>query len=417
MKKLCILALLLCAFAFAQDQNKTIELIMDASGSMNAKLPEGISRIDAARSAVEKLVGSLPGSTQLAFRVYGHQSPKEKHDCNDIQLVVPFGALNSVQTKIVSSAKEVKAQGYTPITKAITQAAGDFSESVSGEKTIVLVSDGKETCEGDPCAAARALKKAGATLVIHTIGFGVDDAARFQLRCIADATGGTYSDAESAADLTKVLGMAAVAPMKKVEQEKQGGGFLEVQKADLLGHTVTDAVSGKEVASISAVNGRVNLPAGIYNVTFGAHVWKSVEVKAGKTTVLQPGVIGVDHASISGHTVRDSETGEEEGQVSSIKSRLTVLPGIYDVSFGSLVWPNVRVNAGADTILKPGVLKVSGASFGGHTVRTADGKEAGSVSSLGASIPLPPGSYTVEIKGKQLPFTLVEGQEAVLENK
>src|ERR1044071_360244 len=80
---------------------RTIELILDASGSMNAKLPEGVTRIEAARQAVEKLAGSLPPGTRLALRVYGHQSPKEKHDCNDIQLVVPFGDLSAIQSQVV----------------------------------------------------------------------------------------------------------------------------------------------------------------------------------------------------------------------------------------------------------------------------------------------------------------------------
>jgi hypothetical protein len=127
MKTIAICFVILCAtYVGAQQQNvKTIELILDASGSMNARLPEGMTRIDAAWNAVEKLVRNLPSSTQLAFRVYGHQSPREKHDCNDIQLLVGFGNLSSVQSQIISSSQKVKAQGYTPITKAITQAAGD----------------------------------------------------------------------------------------------------------------------------------------------------------------------------------------------------------------------------------------------------------------------------------------------------
>ncbi len=77
--------------AIAENQAKVIELILDASGSMNAKLPDGGTRIEAARQAVSKIVTSLPADTQLSFRVYGHQSPREKHDCNDTQLVIPFG--------------------------------------------------------------------------------------------------------------------------------------------------------------------------------------------------------------------------------------------------------------------------------------------------------------------------------------
>ena len=80
-----------------------------------------------------------------------------------------------------------------------------------GARTIVLVSDGKETCAGDPCAAARALAAADARLVIHTIGFNVDAAARFELQCIARVARGTYSDATGAGDLGARLGEVAAA--------------------------------------------------------------------------------------------------------------------------------------------------------------------------------------------------------------
>src|SRR4030095_5008190 len=120
---------------------------------------------------------------------------------------------------VIAQARHLQAQGYTPITHVLQLAATDFPSNTAGERFIVLVSDGKETCEGDPCAAARALAASGGKLVIHTIGFGVDSAARLQLQCIASATGGTYFAAENAAQLTKVLGQAVTAPMKKVRVE------------------------------------------------------------------------------------------------------------------------------------------------------------------------------------------------------
>jgi uncharacterized protein YerC len=404
-------------FAGAENQAKVVELILDASGSMNANLPEGMTRIEAARQAVSKFVGSLPSETQLSFRVYGHQSPREKHDCNDTQLMIPFGNIEAVRSNVVAAAKQVKAQGYTPITKVITLAASDFPASMMGQRTIVLVSDGKETCEGDPCAAARALRNANVELVIHTIGFGVDDATRFQLKCIAGATGGSYYDAENADQLTKAMGIAAAKGIKKIEQKKKGGGFLQIKKADVTGHDVTDAESGKNVGAISSVNATLNLPAGIYNVTFGKSVWKSVEVKNGETTVLEPGVLEINHGSLAGNQVVDSETGLVHGEISSIKRSITLMPGLYDVTFGKAVWPVVKVNSGKTTTLNAGILRVTGASFSGNRVRTADGKEVGDLSSIQSWISLPPGSYTIEVGKDKKSFTIAEGQELTMDMK
>ncbi len=78
-------------------EGSVICLILDASGSMNAKLPTGVSRISAARAAVGKIVEGLPPGTVLGFRAYGHQSPREKHDCNDTALLVPFGDIAAVK--------------------------------------------------------------------------------------------------------------------------------------------------------------------------------------------------------------------------------------------------------------------------------------------------------------------------------
>jgi hypothetical protein len=331
--------------------------------------------------------------------------------------LVPFGSLGSARSKITSSASQVKAQGFTPITKVITLAASDFPPTTSGERTIVLVSDGKETCEGDPCAAARALAKAHAGLVIHTVGFGVDDAARLQLRCIARATRGTYFDAENAGDLTKALGMAAIAKMQTLEPEKKGGGYLQIKQADPGGHDVTEADTGKRVETISSVKPKVNLPAGIYNVVFGSATWKSVEVKNGETTVLEPGVLQLNGGAMAGHDVLDSETGVRHGMIMSIKNTITLMPGLYDVTFGGAVWPVVTVNSGKVTVLNAGTIEVAGARITGHKIFGADGKQIGEVTSMANSMSLPPGKYAIEIGGKKESFALAEGQELTLTNK
>ena len=390
---------------------KSIEIVLDASGSMSAKLADGRSRLDGAREAIGIVAPAIPAQDRLALRVYGDQWPREKHNCEDTRLAVPFAAAGQAAPAALAAVKGVKAQGYTPITWVIEQAANDLAAEQAAEKLVILVSDGKETCKGDPCATARALVKAGAKLAIHTIGFGVDSAARLQLECIAAATGGRYFPAESAQQLAEALKTATVTSATRLAVEQSGPGKLTINGADLSGHDVIDSVTGQKVATISATGGTVTVPSGIYTVRIGhAGAWRGVEVKAGRTTVLTPGHLHVARAMLRGHDVVDPETGDVFGTVSSTKDTIAILPGTYDVMFGKVAWSGVRIDAGQHSTLNPGGLDLHGASIDGHRVATADGREAGSVSATGSMIALPPGSYTVAVGAKKVPFTVAEGQ-------
>ena len=403
------LVLALTATPASAATSSTLELILDASGSMNAALPGGTTRIAAARAAVATIAGKLPADLRIALRAYGHQSPREKHDCDDTQLLVPFGRLADVRSGIVRAAEGVRAQGYTPITRVLGLAAKDLAAAGPGEHVIVLVSDGKETCDGDPCATAQALRQADAKLVVHTIGFNVDSAARAQLQCIAAAAGGTYHDAAGADDLAAALAEAAVAVGQPIAPRSSQPGNLTIEHADLAGHRVIDAKTGKEAGTISSLASTIRVPPGVYSVSFGKAMWKSVVVEPGGRTVLKPAILEVHGASIQGHKVLDSETGAEVAEVSAVKNRVTLIPGVYDVTFGGAVWPLLKLDGGAVTTLKPGRIHVRNAGPNGIAVHDAAGKEVGRATALQSTLPLPPGDYSVEIHGHRQSVTLAEG--------
>ncbi len=392
-----------------------IELILDASGSMNGKLKSGETKIDAAKKAVSDLMKKLQDDLVIAFRPYGYKSPKEKHDCKDTELLIPFGKVRENRDKVLAILKNISARGYTPITYVLQKAAEDFPASFQGEKVIILVSDGKETCEGDPCATAKAFANSRAKLVIHTIGFGVDEAARQQLECIARMTGGKYFSAEDAQQLLQVLNKA-VDTARTIVTEKKGPGWLELKGADLHGHIVIKADTGEQVATLSHTHSTVQLPSGIYNVTIGKAIWKSVEVKVGETTVLQPGFLKVENAMLQGHNIIDIETGIEHGSVSTLAGSMALMPGEYDVMFGKIPWP-VTITAGKTTILHPGVVTVEHAHYMGHKIYNKKGEVVGDVSNIRSTISLPPGDYTIEIGKKKIPFSLKEGEHLKFQNK
>jgi hypothetical protein len=420
----------LISFGFATcahaQETRSIALVLDASGSMNARLAGGGTRIDAAKAAVAAFVGKLDPSIRIGYRVYGHQSPTKARNCKDTELLVGFGPASANRAAILAKTKGVRARGYTPITYVIQLAAADIGKE-PGTRTIVLVSDGKETCAGDPCAAAKALAAADARLVIHTIGFNVDAAARYQLQCIARVARGTYSDATGAADLGASLGKVAAAkpepkpapkpPQAKPPQSKTTitvtrpkPGRLQIKNPDFRGHRVTEAETGKDFGVFSNMT-FMDLPAGIYNVAFGPTVWRSVEVRAGETTVLEPGTIEVRNASGAGHKVLDWETGIEVGNVSSFVRRLSVMPSTFTVMFGDAKWENIEIKAGENRVLNPAVIVVNGASGAGHNVYAEDGTRVGNVSSFAHRMPVPPGKYMIEIEKQKIALDLQEGQQ------
>lgn len=394
--------------ALGDEGSRMVEIILDASGSMNARLADGQLKITAAKEAVVRLAQQLPDDLVIAFRAYGHQSPREKKDCRDTALLVDFSPLKGVRTRIIEASGSLKAQGYTPITYALGLAAEDFPDEKKVEKIIVLVSDGNETCEADPCLAAKKLKEADVKLTVHTIGFGVNAATSAQLQCIAHATGGKYFAALSMEELIAVLSEAVRTSSTVVVKEK-GTGWLKIEGADLRGHDVINAETGEKAAFLSHTKDVAELEAGIYNVTVAKAVWKSIEVKAGETTVIRPGVLLVRNASYRGHKVLEAETGEEAGMVSSSSQRIALIPGAYLVTFGKATWA-VTIDEGKEVVLNPGVVDVDGASYRGHVIRTKDGKDVGFVSNTSSSMALPPGEYTIEIGGKRIPFTLKEGE-------
>jgi hypothetical protein len=422
MRRLFAAALLPALLSFAPsafaESPRSVSLVLDASGSMNAKLPDGQSRIDAAKKAVTDLVSRMDAGTRLSLRAYGHQSPTQARDCKDTSMLVGFGPVSANKAEVASRAQALQARGYTPITFALTAAAQDIAAEESGERVVVLVSDGQETCAADPCVAARALAAADAKLVIHTIGFGVGAAARTQLQCIANVARGSYFDANNAADLTSTLGKATVT---KAAAQTSSSTVVKLQRKEPsrivikntwvgAGHPITRAEDGTEVASINGAVGHHEVPPGIYNVSFANGLWRGVEVKPNETTTLEVGLLRVEGGAndLNGYDIVEPET-EEVLVNRKVISSLPLMPGRFDVMAGEskLGWRNLEIVAGKTTSLNPARIEIVGP--GTYNVRTSDGREVGRVSQL-LRLPLPAGSYVVDIEGQQVKVDLAEGQ-------
>lgn len=416
-------AALLCGLFAAlparAESERSIALILDASGSMKTNLADGKTRIEAAKTAVSDFVTGLAPDTRLAFRAYGHQSPTSKKDCKDTSLLTPFNTASTNKAAIIDQARALQPQGYTPITYSLTLAAQDLASEESTTRTVVLVSDGKETCEADPCAAAKALAEADAKLVVHTVGIGVDTVTRSQLQCIARMARGNYYDANSASELTGVLSKAAVKDAEKPAQKKQvviatpKPGKLVMKKAGQFSHLVFDA-AGKEVGNLS-VYGEVQLMPGIYSVAFGNGKWTGIEIKAGETTEIKPGYLEVNPLGSDFVYVVEPETGETVEEILGSKPKATLIPGRFDVKLGKAPWPGgVEVKPGETTTLKPGVIQIKSNATMYFKVKDLEGQEIDVGDSPGSTkSAVPPGKYTVELDPDKWVKTLTDEQRKV----
>ncbi len=182
-----------------ETKSEGIYIIFDASGSMWQKLADGDFKIAVAKQVLQEFMAGDFEGYQLAFRAYGHRS---KGDCRDSELIVPFGEPASAVQKLQAFMQNVNPTGKTPIHYSLVQALNDFGDR-SGN--IILISDGEETCDADPCELVRAWKKKNVNLQVHVVGLGLQENARAAMQCISEASGTEYQDAASAAELADGL--------------------------------------------------------------------------------------------------------------------------------------------------------------------------------------------------------------------
>ncbi|WP_308416829.1 VWA domain-containing protein [Streptomyces sp. AJS327] len=182
----------------------SMEMVLDASGSMAKGDGSGRTRIETARKAVGTVVDSLPDRFPTGLRVYGADKTE---GCTDTRLVTPVRPLD--RGGIKKAVAGVEPRGDTPIGLALRKAAADLpgtGRDALGRRTILLISDGEDNCGApEPCAVAKELAKDGVDLRIDAIGFQVNSKARKQLRCVAEAGHGRYYDAPDADDLAREL--------------------------------------------------------------------------------------------------------------------------------------------------------------------------------------------------------------------
>ena len=207
-----------------------VELIMDSSGSMAAQTDDGEPRIDAAKRVLNQVIDAIPvdrAELNVGFRVFGHQGNNTEagraESCQSSDLTVPVDGVDpdALREQVANYAPV----GWTPIGLSLERAAADFpaaSETVTN--AIILVTDGLETCDSDPCAIATALKESDAAVTVYVVGLGLDEEELRITGCIAENTGGQIVGAQNAGELS-----AALFTFLEELQVVVTTGFLEIE--------------------------------------------------------------------------------------------------------------------------------------------------------------------------------------------
>ena len=189
-----------------------LQLVLDASGSMNRRIGDK-RMIDSAKDVLTSLIKAVPDDVQIGLRVYGHRIKEgQRGACEDSQQLQPIARLD--RARLLARVQGITALGTTPIAYSLAQVATDLGDA-TGPQMVVLVTDGREECGGDPKAAVAALKAKGLDVRVNIVGFALtDQAAQRQLADAAALTGGNYVNAKDDSALKDAIDAALRVPFE-----------------------------------------------------------------------------------------------------------------------------------------------------------------------------------------------------------
>ena len=357
---LAVIGLLAPQPAAAQDQPRAVnvELILDASGSMAQEIGGGETRMEAAKRVMNDVIDVLPEreGVNVGFRVYGHRGNNteagKEESCRSSDLLVPIQGVDKDELR--RQVASFEPTGWTPITFSLEQAGRDFQPGEGVTNAIVLVTDGEETCGGDPCAMAASLNQGEANVTVHVVGFALNQEQARLISCIAEQGGGLNLGAASAQELSAALFTVLQEIQVIVET-----GFLEIEEIGGLfpRATITFVVTGdqspRDPVTLTDSN-RVELDVGFYDVTWrnpsGQESRIRVNIEAGRTTWVRGSLLKFPQGAGEIYVVKDQaglvlwQAPFEQGDT------LWVLPGIYTMELVERVGDPVFIMAQVQTL-------------------------------------------------------------------
>lgn len=345
------------------------ELILDSSGSMAQPTSTGESRIDAAKRVLTNVIDVIPNDTgriNVGFRVFGHTGNNTEagraESCRGTELRVPIDGVN--REALQGQVDLYQPVGWTPITLALTEAAKDFPAAAEGTRnSMILVTDGLETCDGDPCAAATAIAAGDVKAVINVIGFGTTPEETAVLSCIAENSGGLLLSANNYEEL--LAGLFTILEQENVisrtgsfEVENIGGLYPNITlTGQASGATDSNPGGGEpQVFTIDQTTGnRIDdVPIGVYQASFvypsGTTKTVNVNIEADRLTVLRGSILELPHGAGEIYTITDLAGVIVWQDQFELGDRIWVLPDLYSINLLEIVGDPVLFSATVQTL-------------------------------------------------------------------
>jgi Ca-activated chloride channel family protein len=429
MKRLLFaIALFSVSFSFesnAQDQKLTrLLFVFDASNSMNATW-QSDRKITVARKLLSESVRELDDNpnVEMGLRVYGHQVAiaPGKQDCEDTRLEVSFRPNNGAL--IEKTLDRIQCKGTTPIARSLEKAANDFPECADCRNIIILITDGIEACDGDPCAISKALQRRGVILKPFVIGVGLEDEFKDTFNCV-----GNYYDATNEETFENILDIVVTQALNNTTaQVNLIDDFGKPNETNITVNLFDENTEQLEYGFVHTLNHKGNPdtlsldPIITYRVE--AHTIPTLVKEHVKITPGQHNIIALDAGQgslvvkVAGTLAQDVPViVRKKGQsstahVMATNHRERLLTDFYDLEILTLPRtniPNIEINQNkttAITIPEPGVLNLSLASAGYGSIALENGSELQWVtnidnSNLQQQFQLQPGNYKLTYRSK-----------------
>lgn len=335
-----------------------VELILDLSGSMAADIGGGETRMEAAKRVMNDVIAALPEreGINVGFRIYGHEgnNTEAQRDvsCQSSELVVPIEGVNKdALREQVDAAQPI---GWTPISLSLERAGGDFQAGENISNNIVLVTDGEETCGGDPCAVAGSLQQGDLAVTSHVIGFALNDQQAQTVSCIAEQGAGLNLRAANARELSEAL-FTVLQEIQVVVQN----GFLEIEEIGGLypRATITFIATGDQTPLDPVTltdDNRIELAIGFYDVSWqnpsGQATTIRVNIEAGRTTWVRGSLLKFPQGAGEIYVVKDLAGVVLWQAPVEFGDYMWVLPGIYTMDLVERVGDPVLIMAQVQTL-------------------------------------------------------------------
>ncbi len=350
----CLLAVIVSSFAGAQTtlagEKTYIELILDSSISMSAFVEGWKSRMDVAKAVMEQLIRDLPDDPNLmvALRIYGAELRPNLTPCEDTVLVQPFAPVAKARRNMIDQVKSMKARGMTPIALSLEQAAKDFPDKAA-RNIIVLITDGEESCGGDPCAVSAKLQADGFVMKPYVVGFALKPQEVEKVRCIGEYY--TASDTASLRQALATIMARAVAPAQ-IEVQAWAGPTNVTRQAEIeIVKSTGEVVQSTRTAQDPPVV-RAQVDEGQYIVRGRLLVGSQILTAQAAGIIAKPGqtsVVRLDFGPLDG---RVRVTARASGQDVSDRVDIRVLEAGRTVAAGwAGIPPTATLPAGDYTIV------------------------------------------------------------------